>query len=832
MPIRLRLSERNDGGSRPVRREPPWFFVLAAALPRLAVEVFRTRWGKGLAVGLASMTTLAFAAVFFVYLGVTDRVAVDSLGWREPALLYAEARTVFPGQRAGFEDIESYLRQAGLSEDRDNPVGYFSRVGDSIEVHPGDRFRPGFQPATIQIANGRVEKIARLYDYVSLPLYRLAPALVTPFFGRDRMKVRALQYDDIPVQLRDAILAVEDHRFFEHYGIDVVRTIKAAHDGLASWHTPRGTSTLTQQLARELYLTKDRTYERKIKETAIALKLETLLSKRRIFAYYCNRVAMGSVAGFHILGFAEAAEAYLGKDVSELTLAEAALLAGMPQQPSSLNPLRYPERARRRRDVVLRKMLHYGQITSARYNAAIAEPIPTASRSLDVREAPYFVDLVRHELEQNFDTDKLESRGYRVQTTIDLRLQGEAVKAVRDGLDAVDKRIARQRRFRGKKAPRAQAALVAISPATGEVKALVGGRNYAESQLNRVLAERQPGSAFKPFVYAAAIDTGRTGDYLPLTAASTVLDETTVFETADNQEYQPSNFSHETHGMVTFRDALRESINIATVRVAERVGYGRVAQLARRAGMGDRIQPTPSLALGAYEVTPLELAEAYTVFADGGLRTKLSLIRSVEDAGGRTIYRNRPQRTAVLDPRVAYIVTNMMEDVINRGTGAGVRAMGFREPAAGKTGTDNDGWFVGFTSNLLCVVWVGFDDNTDLGIEGAKSALPIWTEFMKQAHQMYPYRHPRPFEPACGVTEALIDADTGLLAGPGCERTIKEVFIAGTEPHEVCPEHRPSLWSRTLRIFHRPSTPPAEKIPAEKIRVAPLGQLLEPAADQ
>ena len=521
----------------------------------------------------------------------------------------------------------------------------------------------------------------------------------------------------------------------------------------------------------------------------------------------------------------EAARAYFDKDTRELTLAEAALLAGLIQRPSYLNPYRHPERAKNRRQSVLQAMLRNAMITDGEFEQANQDEMQLAVGKIESSAAPYFVDLVNDQLQEWFTSDELITQSYWVYTTLDGGLQEAAVEAVRRGMAEVDKRVARQKRFRGVTPPKAQVALVALNPATGEVKAVVGGRNYGLSQLNRALANRQPGSAFKPFVYAAAVGTAIEDGFgehededwldgeskkksnpdrtqkgvtpvlnegfspkLVLTPISIVDDVPTTFY-FDNQYYEPSNFANKIYGEVTMRQALYKSMNIATVKVAELVGFERVAEMARRVGLGEKMLPTPAISLGAYEATPLEIAGAYTALANRGEMMKPYFVRSVRDRTGVPLVRNQPQGKKVLDPRVAYIVTHMLEDVIRRGTAVRVRGMGFTEPAAGKTGTDDDGWFVGFTSNLLCIVWVGFDDNTDLKVEGSKSALPIWTEFMKMAHELREYRNPDPFEPVDGIVTLGVDPGTQEIATYQCPERRTEVFIAGSQPMQYCRLH-------------------------------------------
>ncbi len=461
----------------------------------------------------------------------------------------------------------------------------------------------------------------------------------------------------------------------------------------------------------------------------------------------------------------------------------------MIQRPGIFDPYRHPDRTRDRRNIVLRLMRENGFISDRDYALACDTPLNVPKGTAQSLEAPYFVDLVNDSLQNNFQDADFENTGLRVYTTLDMRLQRDAADAIRAGMELVDEQIKRQRRFRGQKPPEAQVALVAIDPHTGEVKALAGGRNYGMSQLNHVLAKRQPGSIFKPFVYAAAMDTGVEGGSRILTPSTMVLDEPTTFW-FDGKPYAPSNFEHKFYGNVTLRDALAHSLNVATVKVAEMVGYDAVVDMANRAGMNYKIQPTPAVALGAYEITPLEAAGAYTVFANQGEYVKPNFIRLVRSSDGKMLYKDKAETKQVLDPRVAYLMTNLMEEVLRSGTAAGVRARyNLDFPAAGKTGTSHDGWFAGYTSELLCVVWVGFDDNRELDLEGAHSAAPIWAQFMKDALKFPQYRDAKAFQAPDGIVSIDIDPESGMPATPNCPTRRTEVYIAGTQPVGFCPLH-------------------------------------------
>ena len=787
----------------------------------------KTPFGKVTA-ALMLIIVIACAAAFSHFYWKYEKV-IDAKLARGPfnrtSKILAAPQAIYVGDEITPEEVLSLLRKAGYSESRHNRIGHFLTKQDSLEIYPGGMSYFRQEPAVLYFSEGVVTRIVSLSDNNPQTVYELEPELITNLFDHDRSKRRILTHEEIPQVLIDAVVAIEDHRFYGHYGFDFIRTAKAAYDGyVVQGRRPRGTSTLTQQLARGFFLTPEQTYARKLAELLIAMQLETRLSKEKILELYVNQVNLGRRGSFNVLGMGEAARAYFDKDTRELTLGEAALLAGLIQRPSYLNPYRHPERATTRRRSVLRAMLRDGVINDVEFEQADREKLQLAIGKIESSSAPYFVDLVNDQLQDWFTSEELITQSYWVYTTLDTELQKAAVEAVRIGMAEVDERVARQKRFRGKTPPEAQAALVALDPKTGEVKAVVGGRNYGLSQLNRALADRQPGSAFKPFVYAAAVGTAVEDEFideeeedweygepeeeepepdqaevvpvlhegfvpkLVLTPISTVDDVPTTFH-FDDKYYEPSNFANKIYGEVTLRRALYKSLNIATVKVGELVGFDRVAEIARRVGLGEEILPTPAIALGAYEATPLEIAGAYTAFANGGEMMTPYFVRSVRDRTGLPLVRNQPQGKQVIDPRVAYVVTHMLQDVIRRGTAVRVRGMGFTEPAAGKTGTDDDGWFAGFTSNLLCIVWVGFDDNTDLKVEGSKSALPIWTEFMKRAHELRAYRNPEQFEPVEGIVTLGVDPVTQEIATYQCPERRTEVFIAGSQPMQYCRLH-------------------------------------------
>jgi len=747
-----------------------------------------SEWGSRRLLLIPAAVILALllpaAYVYAKYSAIVDN-SLRNGPYADASNIYAAPRTLQPGDPINLESVVKSLQRAGYSTSASNPLGHYVARADEVEVYPGPHsyFRP--EPAAIHFKNGVISGLRGLQGGQTLAEYSLEPELITNVVAGEREKRRLVQFHEIPPALVEAVVSVEDKRFFEHPGFDPLRIVKAAWVDLRQHRKEQGASTLTMQLARGLYLEPQKRWRRKFSELMITTILEQRLSKQQIFELYANSVYLGQRDTFGIHGFGEAAQAYFGKEIGRLTLPEAALIAGLIQRPVYFNPFRYPDRAMARRNLVLRLMRENGYITPEQCQAASHAPLGLAPESRDGGDAPYFLALMNDELESRLPDEEENSGLNQVYTTLDPDLQRAAVEAIDKAMPKVDAIVRKKRIAKDGALP--QAALIALDPHTGEIKALVGGRDYRKSQLNHAIAKRQPGSIFKPFVYAAALNTAVEGGREVFTEATTLIDEPTTFQFA-NRIYEPGNFRHDYMGVVTLRRALAHSLNVATVRLAEKVGYAKVVEAARRAGLNDKIQATPAVALGAYDATPLEMAGAYTVFANGGEFVKPTFLKQVRTADGRVIVSGSPERRRALDPRVAYLMVDLLQEVLRSGTAAGVRGMGFKGVAAGKTGTSHDGWFAGFTPDLLCVVWVGFDDNRELNIEGARSALPIWAEFMKRAASYYPGK--REFgAPPAGIVAAKIDPATGELAGPYCPEPRVDYFISGTEPQEACALH-------------------------------------------
>jgi penicillin-binding protein 1B len=704
------------------------------------------------------------------------------------SMLFASPRTIGVGDVATPEEIANDLRRSGYNESAKNRMGYYTVKAGEIDIYPGPDSYFKRDEGVVKFVGGKISKIISLADNTDRTEYTLEPELISNLFDKNREKRRLVRFEDIPAVLVHAVVSAEDKRFFQHSGFDPIRIVKSAYVDMKAHQNAQGASTLSMQLAGMLFLDRsDRTWRRKIPEVLITMHLEQKLKKEQIFEYYANQVPLGNRGSFGIRGFGEAAQVYFGKEINRLNLPESAMLAGLIQQPSFINPYRWPDRAKQRRNLVLKLMHENKYISDEEYQSASEAPLGIVKKGMEATDAPFFVDLLNDTLVDKFPEYNFQSNIYRIYTTLDMNLQHDAAEAVRIGMEDADKRI-KSRKKKDPNYPDPQCALIALDPVTGEVRALVGGRNYGTSQLNRILAKRQPGSSFKPFVYAAALNTGLSGGNTLLTPATMIMDEPTTFW-FDGKPYAPSNFGHRFFGSVSMRDALAHSLNIATIKLAEQAGYPAVVDVARRAGMNMEIHATPAVALGAYEVTPLEIAGAYTIYANKGIYSKPYFVDSIASETGSQMFDSKPEHRTVLDPRVAFLMDQLLEEVVRSGTAAGMNGRGINFPVAGKTGTSHDGWFAGFTSKLLCVVWVGFDDNRELNLEGAHSALPVWAEFMKRAHEHREYHNVSQFSPPAGIVSTQIDPLSGKLATAGCPKVRTEYFIEGTQPVETCPLH-------------------------------------------
>jgi penicillin-binding protein 1B len=725
-------------------------------------------------------TAAAFAYLYSHYSKVVDaRLASGYLTSR--AGIYAAPRTLRAGQSMTAERLAEVLRRAGYVEGEASRVwnGSFKVENDAVEIFPSDS--PGSADASGASAvrvefdrRGRVSKIRG--DGALLDSYTLAPEALTVDASEKTSDRAALTFEEIPEQLRRAVLSIEDRRFFEHGAVDLRGVARAAFSwGDDAQELKQGGSTITQQLVKNTYLSPERTLQRKFREAALAAVIENRIGKQDIFALYCNEVYLGQRGSVAVRGVRQAARAFFGKDLKDLSLAESATIAGMIQSPGRYAPDRHPEQARARRNVVLAGMLRDGAVTQEQARAACDEPVAVTPFERADATAPYFIDYVSREVESSPAVASEEAgQNLRVYTTLDLDLQRVAEEAVGRQVERLEKV------FKGKRRP--QASLVALDPKTGHVLAMVGGTSYAESQLNRATdARRQPGSVFKPVVYGAALESGIS----PLALSS---DTPREFTYDVHARYRPANYGGGfSMRDVTLRTGLVRSLNVVTVDVALRAGLTRVAALAEQLGL-PRPKPYPSLALGTTEATPLEVATAYTALAGGGRVVRPAPLLRVE-GGGEKFDEGLAAGEQVLKPATAYMLTDMLSAVIDHGTARAARGAFKGTAVAGKTGTSRDGWFAGYTPNLVCVVWVGFDDGGELDLTGADAALPAWTEFVKRAVELRPELGGEEFERPASVTFVDIDPETGLVASPSCPLRERVALAPAFVPDHECSLH-------------------------------------------
>ncbi len=700
--------------------------------------------------------------------------------WDFPSRILSDSFLIYPGLDVSAAGVGRRLQRLSYVEVENAPTrGGEMRSGDNwveIALRPSGNDTAIAKPVRLLLEDDRVTEIQDLGTGESLGAISLEPEELTGIYQGDWEGRRAVALENVAPILVRAVLVTEDARFFDHHGIDYVGIGRALIANVQSGKVRQGGSTLTQQLMKNFFLSSERTYQRKLHEIAMALVAEQEYSKEKILEAYLNEIYLAQRGSRGVYGVAEASRFFFGKDPSELTAGEAAMIAGLIRAPSAYSPRRYPERARQRRDTVLRLLYEAGDIdheTFQRERAAELRVLPTRGQK---RRAPFFVDSVRRELSERFPEEALVAEGFSVHTTLDPMLQEWAEIAVKNGVERVAD--LRAKLHAPPEEDRLEAALIALSPRTGAIRAMVGGKNYRESQFNRVTdALRQPGSGFKPFVFLAGLLQPEPERHF--TPGTVVSDTPFTWAYELGQSWSPTNYGDRYCGDVTVRTALEKSLNAAVARVAWNVGLEEVAAFGEHVGIPGPLLAVPSIVLGSLEVTPLDMTAAYGIFASGGIRAEPNAIASVETRDGATLVGEPPAMRRVVSPAEAYVMTHLLEGVMDRGTARGARRRGFRRPAAGKTGTTNeyrDAWFIGYTPELLVGVWVGYDGGTPLELSGGSAALPIWTEFMRRATAA---DKPRGFSVPPGVTLVEIDRRTGL---PPVER----VEILG--PQEPLPD--------------------------------------------
>ena len=744
---------------------------------------------------IVTSSGLVFGSWYLKRLEGTVTAKFEGQKWRFPSKIYSDSYLLYVGINLRLEDLSEKLRRLGYHESQDAPksargVSFPTRLAVLLEIYlrdfsyPTEQFK-GF-PVRISMQGSTLTKIENSWTGEEIFSLELEPELITGLYDRVWEERRVVALPEVPPLIVKAILAVEDERFYTHHGVDPVSIVRAFWVNLRSGGVVQGGSTLTQQLMKNFFLTDERKFSRKIKEAIMALIAERKYTKNEILENYLNEIYLGQKGSQGIFGIWEASQFYFSKPLSDLTVGEAALLAGLVRAPNRLSPYKGLEAATKRRNVVLAKLLDDKIITRKQYDAAVRESLPHRELIKVTNDAPYYVDYLRRELAENYSNDVLTAEGYRIFTSMDLQLQRLAEKSLAEGLKKLEASHPALRR-RGEE-DNLEGAIIVLRPQTGEIKAMVGGRSYQKSQFNRVFqAKRQPGSIFKPFVYLAALMSGAEGarKFTPVT----MVEDSPFKWSYDGQDWSPGNYNDEYFGTVTFRRALEKSLNSATARIARDVGIKRVRDIAHRLGVQSSLPAVPSLALGAAEVTPLEVAVAFSTLANNGVRTRPLAVKQVMDAERRVLEKRDVRVEKILTPQLAFMMNHLLKGVLDRGTADAARRSGFTRPAAGKTGTTNDykdAWFVGYTPDLLAVVWVGFDNKAKLGLSGSQAALPIWTEFMKRATAGTPVTD---FVVPPGIKIVEIDPLSGQLATPNCSYVLREAFLEGEEPTTTCPLH-------------------------------------------
>jgi len=767
---------RYGGEAPPSRRRFPFLTFLFLLGPPLVVALGTAGW--------------------LYYSDVEQTLAAKFHGrrWDFPTKIYSDAYRLYVGVPLDQESLLQRLGRLGYRRVPNRPQGRgeyrLVEFPPAIEIHlrafqyPTHRERGRLLRVESGL-NSRVSAITDLDTGEVLFEAAVEPVVISGLHGDIQEDRREMQLAEVPVPLVRAIVAVEDRRFFEHFGLDLRGLARAIIVNLRAGGVRQGGSTLTQQLMKNFFLSDARTVTRKLQEAVMALVAERDFSKEEILESYLNEIYLGQKGPVGVHGVWEASKFYFGREPRELGMGQIALIAGLIRAPNYYSPHTHPDRALERRNVVLRTLLRADEIDQRTYRAALAEPLAVVPPPPATQGSPYFVDNVRRELIETFPDEVLTTEGYSVFTTLDPEMQLAAETAVDDGLT----RLERDFPFLlAQGDERLQAALVALNPRTGAILAMVGGRDYRESQFNRVTdAKRQPGSVFKPIVYLTALSSEAPGGlhYRP----TTIVDDAPFVWEYDGKVWEPHNYDDEYFGPVTLRTALEHSLNAATAALARDVGIGAVRNMAVRLGIDESIPALPAIALGGWEVTPLEIAKVYGVFASGGLATEPISIAKVVSREGALVEGNRIAIHAEIPATDAYLITHMLEGVVERGTARGLRRLGFSYPAAGKTGTTNDyndAWFAGYTRDVLAVVWVGFDREAKLGLTGSTAALPIWADFMKH---VAPGHEPRPFEVPDGISFEDVDRATGMVATWGCRDTVREAFLEGEEVSMRCGAH-------------------------------------------
>lgn len=704
----------------------------------------------------------------------------------QPNLSLVQSRLLERLQRLGYRQVK--VPQA--------PGDYqLTEEALTVYLHPQPESYVGATMVRLPLDQGRVTDVLSPLEGTPLFSIFLEPELLSGVRGESRQVREWIPLAQIPPLIIETVLTIEDRRFYSHFGIDPIAVGRAIWANFTKGGVVQGGSTITQQLAKNLFYSPQRTMGRKFKEALAALVLEVKYSKQNILESYLNEIYLGQAGFVSIYGMSEAAHRYFGKTLQQLTVDEVAMVAGLIKGPNSYAPTKHPELAKQRRDVVLRRLKEIGLLTEEAWDRAVKEPVRVTPPEDVLTDAPFFVDAVLREVEEAGEVPIPE--GSRIDSTLDPMIQQAATEALEKGLAKLEKTYSH---LSNSQEPM-QGAVVVLDPKNGSVLALVGGRDYRRSQFNRAIqARRQPGSLFKPFVYLAALEAAREGQVGQLTAASLLADEPVTFQSGTGP-WSPQNYDKQFHGPITVRSALEQSLNVPAVQAAKTVGTKPIVQLLHRLGVTSAIgDDLSSVALGSSSVSLMEITAAYGAIANGGIAVKPTAVRSTRDRQGDMVWNTVPNRQQATSPQGAYVLTSLLEGVIQRGTASKAKVLGLQGTVAGKTGTTDgyrDAWFVGYTSDVVIGVWVGFDDERSLRLTGSQAALPIW---MDLARRVIPPNVPAFVMPP-GVVTRDIDPKTGQLATFQCPERVSEVFIEGTEPTVYCEVHGGGIWERLRHTF-------------------------------
>ncbi|MFV9645416.1 MAG: PBP1A family penicillin-binding protein, partial [Desulfobacterales bacterium] len=710
---------------------------------------------------LLALLLFVFLSVYLIVDGLhlSKEVADRFSGrrWSIPSKVYSDTTILYPGQRIVRDFFYKKLFNLGYRKVPHKPKqkGEIKISSSSVDIFLNDfnfrsTKRSGF-PVRIQFIKDRIESIVSMENSKYLAILELEPEEIMLFFGSEREQRQLISIQEVPEHFIFSVLAAEDKRFYHHYGIDPIGMLRALFTNVIHGYIKQGGSTLTQQLAKNYFLTPERTLSRKYHELLLSIIIELIYEKNEILEIYLNEIYLGQQGSVSINGIGEASYLYFGKHVSELSLSESATIAGLIKAPNYYSPYINKERCRNRRDIVIQNMFKNGWVSKDQLTLAIDSPVKTSGFTTHFREAPYFVDYLSKQLATLYSAEKLSSLGLKIYTTLDTQVQMAAERALKKGLARLEK--SNPALVRSDPVKKLQGAVIVIQPKTGYILAMVGGRNYSESQFNRISqARRQPGSAFKPFVFLSGLDKFTPASRLSNTQKTYIV---------DGKEWKPQNFESIYDDHVSMRTALAKSCNLATIDLSIKVGLNHIVKKALTFGFSTPLREYPSISLGAFDVIPIELAQAYCVFAADGVQPYLLSLTNVLDENDEVLERRQINIRRLISPEKAFIMNSMLRSVVTNGTARSLRNFGISFPVSGKTGTTNnykDAWFVGYTPDILALIWVGFDNGDSIYSTGSQAALPIWADIINAIPQ---YVSGEWFRVPPGVVRKIICSETG-----------------------------------------------------------------------